>query len=121
MNIYQFYKGLAFNWIFIARKYTHVGHEHAYVHTCEHIYIPCSCFFVVFIRVSIMYHILPKFFDRASIEPNFHDLYLKFLDKINSKALSKEIIKASYENCKVNGSLLFYLKKNICIWMYISV
>ncbi|XP_040991398.1 CCR4-NOT transcription complex subunit 1-like isoform X2 [Juglans microcarpa x Juglans regia] len=38
---------------------------------------------------------------RASIEPNFHDLYLKFLDKINSKALSKEIIKASYENCKV--------------------
>ncbi|KAH9287615.1 hypothetical protein KI387_031732 [Taxus chinensis] len=38
---------------------------------------------------------------RASIEPNFHDLYLKFLDKINSKALHKEIIKATYENCKV--------------------
>ncbi|KAF5204452.1 Ccr4-not transcription complex subunit [Thalictrum thalictroides] len=38
---------------------------------------------------------------RASIEPNFHDLYLKFLDKVNSKALNKEIIKATYENCKV--------------------
>ncbi|KAL4599949.1 hypothetical protein ACB092_11G164000 [Castanea dentata] len=38
---------------------------------------------------------------RASIEPNFHDLYLKFLDKINSKALNKEIVQATYENCKV--------------------
>ncbi|KAJ7514921.1 hypothetical protein O6H91_23G065800 [Diphasiastrum complanatum] len=38
---------------------------------------------------------------RASIEPNFHDLYLKFLDKINSKALHREIVKATYENCKV--------------------
>ncbi|CAA7410810.1 unnamed protein product [Spirodela intermedia] len=38
---------------------------------------------------------------RASIEPNFHDLYLKFLDKVNSKTLNKEILKATYENCKV--------------------
>ncbi|XP_058008298.1 uncharacterized protein LOC110666945 isoform X2 [Hevea brasiliensis] len=38
---------------------------------------------------------------RASIEPNFHDLYLKFLDKVNSKALHKEIVQATYENCKV--------------------
>ncbi|KAL5571856.1 hypothetical protein UlMin_021453 [Ulmus minor] len=38
---------------------------------------------------------------RASIEPNFHDLYLKFLDKVNSKALTKEIVQATYENCKV--------------------
>ncbi|KAG9452304.1 hypothetical protein H6P81_005208 [Aristolochia fimbriata] len=38
---------------------------------------------------------------RASIEPNFHELYLKFLDKVNSKALNKEIVKATYENCKV--------------------
>lgn len=37
---------------------------------------------------------------RASIEPNFHDLYLKFLEKVNSKALNAEIIKATYENCK---------------------
>ena len=39
--------------------------------------------------------------DRASIEPNFHDLYLKFLDKVNAKALNKEIVQATYENCKV--------------------
>ncbi|KAM7476295.1 hypothetical protein LguiB_023538 [Lonicera macranthoides] len=38
---------------------------------------------------------------RASIEPNFHDLYLKFLDKVNLKPLNKEIIQATYENCKV--------------------
>lgn len=38
---------------------------------------------------------------RASIEPNFHDLYLKFLDKANSKSLFKEIVQATYENCKV--------------------
>ncbi|KAI4368425.1 hypothetical protein MLD38_016982 [Melastoma candidum] len=38
---------------------------------------------------------------RASIEPNFHDLYLKFLDKVNWKALNKEIVQATYENCKV--------------------
>ncbi|KAL2514000.1 transcription regulator [Forsythia ovata] len=38
---------------------------------------------------------------RASIEPNFHDLYLKFLDKVNMKSLNKEIIQATYENCKV--------------------
>ncbi|XP_065859281.1 uncharacterized protein [Euphorbia lathyris] len=38
---------------------------------------------------------------RASIEPNFHDLYLKFLDKVNSKALTREIVQATYENCKV--------------------
>ncbi|CAI9101327.1 OLC1v1038621C1 [Oldenlandia corymbosa var. corymbosa] len=38
---------------------------------------------------------------RASIEPNFHDLYLKFLDKVNSRALHKEIVQATYENCKV--------------------
>ncbi|KAJ0235619.1 Transcription regulator [Hirschfeldia incana] len=38
---------------------------------------------------------------RASIEPNFHDLYLKFLDKVDSKLLFKEIIQNTYENCKV--------------------
>jgi len=38
---------------------------------------------------------------RASIEPNFHDLYLKFFDKLNSRSLIKEMLKATYENCKV--------------------
>lgn len=38
---------------------------------------------------------------RASIETNFHDLYLKFLDKVNLKPLNKEIVQATYENCKV--------------------
>ncbi|CAH2039394.1 unnamed protein product [Thlaspi arvense] len=38
---------------------------------------------------------------RASIEPNFHDLYLKFLDKVDSKLLFQEILQNTYENCKV--------------------
>ncbi|KAL8129102.1 hypothetical protein V2J09_018257 [Rumex salicifolius] len=38
---------------------------------------------------------------RASIESNFHELYLKFLEKANSKALNKEVLKTTYENCKV--------------------
>ncbi|XP_021286308.1 CCR4-NOT transcription complex subunit 1-like [Herrania umbratica] len=38
---------------------------------------------------------------RASIEPNFHDLYLEFLKKVNSKILNEEIVKAAYDNCKV--------------------
>ncbi|CAN8296001.1 unnamed protein product [Cochlearia groenlandica] len=38
---------------------------------------------------------------RASIEPNFHDLYLKFLEKVDSKLLFKEILQNTYENCKV--------------------
>ncbi|XP_022731016.1 CCR4-NOT transcription complex subunit 1-like isoform X4 [Durio zibethinus] len=38
---------------------------------------------------------------RASIEPNFHDLYLTFLKKVNSKRLNEEIVKDAYENCKV--------------------
>ncbi|OMP00668.1 hypothetical protein COLO4_12469 [Corchorus olitorius] len=42
-----------------------------------------------------------QYYPWASIEPNFHDLYLKFLDKVNSKALNKEIVQATYENCKV--------------------
>lgn len=44
---------------------------------------------------------LPFFLGRASIETNFHDLYLKFLDKVNLKPLNKEIVQATYENCKV--------------------
>jgi hypothetical protein len=38
---------------------------------------------------------------RASIEPNNHDTYIKFLDKVNSKELHKEVLKTTYENCKV--------------------
>lgn len=39
-----------------------------------------------------------------STEQQFHDLYLKFLDKVNSQQLYKEIVQASYENCKVTFS-----------------
>ncbi|KAL0554878.1 hypothetical protein IC582_008808 [Cucumis melo] len=62
---------------------------------------------------------------RASIEPDFHDLYLKFLDRVNSKALSKEIVQATYENCKVllgsdlikSSSEEHSLLKNLGSWL----
>uniref|UniRef100_A0A7I4E1I6 CCR4-Not complex component Not1 C-terminal domain-containing protein n=1 Tax=Physcomitrium patens TaxID=3218 RepID=A0A7I4E1I6_PHYPA len=38
---------------------------------------------------------------RASIEPNNHDTYIKFLDKMDSKELHKEVLRTTYENCKV--------------------
>ncbi|XP_058083497.1 uncharacterized protein LOC131231345 [Magnolia sinica] len=44
---------------------------------------------------------------RASIEPNFHELYLKFLEKVNSRMLNKEIVKATCENCKVPSQNFF--------------
>ncbi|PWA73535.1 CCR4-NOT transcription complex subunit 1 [Artemisia annua] len=37
---------------------------------------------------------------RASMEPNFHMLYIDFVEKINSKHLNKELVEASYQNCK---------------------
>ena len=45
--------------------------------------------------------------DRASMEPNFHMLYIDFVEKINSKHLNKELVEASYQNCKVISSSLF--------------
>lgn len=38
---------------------------------------------------------------RASIEPNFHMLYLNLLEKANSARLNEEVVRATYENCKV--------------------
>ncbi|KAK1381202.1 hypothetical protein POM88_027946 [Heracleum sosnowskyi] len=38
---------------------------------------------------------------RASIEPNFHDLYLKFLDKVISKPLNKEIVQGSVKGSEL--------------------
>ncbi|KAI3796684.1 hypothetical protein L1987_39363 [Smallanthus sonchifolius] len=38
---------------------------------------------------------------RAGVELNFHNIYINFLEQTRSKQLNKEIVKASYENCKV--------------------
>ncbi|KAF8048219.1 hypothetical protein N665_2608s0005 [Sinapis alba] len=62
---------------------------------------------------------------RVSTEKQFHDLYLKFLEKVNSQQLYKEIVQASYENCKVLlGSALIKsdseersLLKNLGSWL----
>lgn len=63
--------------------------------------------FAIYVRFPVFssYCFFTRFLpNRASIEPNFHDLYLKFLDKVDSKLLFKEILQNTYENCKVNIS-----------------
>lgn len=64
------------------------------------------------------------FVNRASIEPNFHDLYLKFLEKASSRPLTREIVQATYENCKVRFCNLFFgVFKDNHLWVtevYIS-
>lgn len=37
---------------------------------------------------------------RVSIEPNHQALYVSFLDKLSSRVLQKEVMKATYENCR---------------------
>lgn len=41
---------------------------------------------------------------RASIEPNFHTLYMKFLDLFNSVQLRKQVLRETYRNIKVKQS-----------------
>lgn len=67
--------------------------------------------FVLHIEFHITNQII---FGRASIEPNFHDLYLKFLERVNSRALNKEIVKATYENCKVLSHSLIIFFHEYC-------
>ncbi|KAJ9558076.1 hypothetical protein OSB04_012690 [Centaurea solstitialis] len=62
-------------------------------------YYPCFVF--LYIMSGYFSEWITDLVDRASIEPNFHDLYLKFLEKANSKPLNREIVQATYENCKV--------------------
>ena len=38
---------------------------------------------------------------RASIEPNFHTLYMNFLDQFGSVKLRKRVLKETYRNIKV--------------------
>ena len=38
---------------------------------------------------------------RASIEPNFHGLYMKFLDLYGSSQLRKPVLRETYRNIKV--------------------
>ena len=38
---------------------------------------------------------------RASIEPNFHQLYLEFMESLDITNFSKEVLKETYRNIKV--------------------
>lgn len=38
---------------------------------------------------------------RASIEPNFHQLYLEFMESLDISNFSKEVLKETYRNIKV--------------------
>ena len=38
---------------------------------------------------------------RASIEPNFHSLYLSFMDTLSSLSLRRSVLRETYRNIKV--------------------
>ncbi|CAI9279427.1 unnamed protein product [Lactuca saligna] len=38
---------------------------------------------------------------RASSEPNFHKLFMSFLEKAHSKQLMEEVVQETYKNCKI--------------------
>ena len=90
--------------LFLYDKSFFVSIPSVFWHILQH-----SCYIYPFLIDTSIYFRLYQLIllSRASIEPNFHDLYLKFLDKVNSKALNKEIVQATYENCKVWALLLF--------------
>lgn len=39
---------------------------------------------------------------RASIEPNFHNLYMSFLNSLHSSALRKSVLAETFRNIKVS-------------------
>ena len=42
---------------------------------------------------------------RASIEPNFHNLYMSFLNSLSSTFLRKSVLAETFRNIKVSGVL----------------
>ena len=51
---------------------------------------------------------------RASIEPNFHVLYMNFLDQFGSGLLRKQVLRETYRNIKVSSD--FILDKTGDYW-----
>lgn len=44
---------------------------------------------------------------RASIEANYHSLYMSFMDSLSSSRLSKVVLRETYRNIKVNSVVMF--------------
>ena len=42
---------------------------------------------------------------RASIEPNFHNLYMSFLSSLNSATLRKSVLVETFRNIRVSQSV----------------
>lgn len=47
---------------------------------------------------------------RASIEPNFHSLYINFMDTLGSSPLRKTVLRETYRNIKVINKNKTFLK-----------
>ena len=45
---------------------------------------------------------------RASIEPNFHSLYINFMDTLGSTPLKKTVLRETYRNIKVKKDTDIY-------------
>ena len=46
---------------------------------------------------------------RASIESNFHSLYMSFMDALNSTRLNKAVLRETYRNIKVKKMMNCFL------------
>lgn len=59
---------------------------------------------------------------RASIEPNFHNLYMSFMDMFASAYLRKGVIRETYRNIKVWCTELCYCKPaEFMVWYGVHV
>ena len=52
---------------------------------------------------------------RASIEPNFHNLYMSFLDYLGSLRLRKGALRETYRNIKVCHNMVHDLRRKECL------
>lgn len=59
---------------------------------------------------------------RASIEPNFHQLYLEFMESLDITNFSKEVLKETYRNIKVcSYEIIDCLTRHVLSHPYISM
>ena len=56
---------------------------------------------------------------RASIEPNFHTLYISFMDTLGSAQLRKTVLRETYRNIKVHNTKInvhvYHSSGNFCV------
>ena len=58
---------------------------------------------------------------RASIEPNFHTLYISFMDTLGSAQLRKTVLRETYRNIKVLDGMMFLCMVKVITMFYLNM